>query len=369
MGEIGGPPPRALQGTGRMRRIALLHAYSPLNSGDGLLVEQAVDLVHEALGARLHIDIFASRPDGFAAAREPDVDVVGTRPGLRGYSRAYLRRLARLDEYDLVVGVGGGYLRLGTPVEAIKTWLVHMPQLAWAARAENAVYLPQSCGPLGPVSGPVVRRLLARTGTVMLRDDRSVSDCSGVDAIRTPDCGLLGLRRAELPFDEDAPVIVGTRILRGGAEREVEEVARRLAPVDGLVQSRVGANNDEEPTRRVGAHRLYSQADLASMSRARVVISVRLHGALMALAAGHYPIHLSYERKGFGAFGDLGLDDHVHNVYSMPIDRIVAQAEALAHDPAARARFDARVASALPRLAQRRSEVVAALSTAVRGRA
>lgn len=351
-----------------MRRVALLHAYSPLNAGDGLLVEQAVGLIHEALGEDVHIDVFASRPDGFAQAAAPGIEAVGTRPGLLGYSRDYLRRLTHLNGYDLVVGVGGGYLRFGRPLEAVKTWLVHMPQLARAARVGNAVYLPASCGPLGPVSGPVVRRLLARAGTVMLRDDRSVEECRGVDAERTPDCGLLGLRRAGLPFDNNAPVVVGTRALGRDADRDVEEVARRLAPVDGLVQSRVGANNDEEWTRRLGAGRFYSQADLGAMGRARVVVSVRLHGALMALAAGHYVIHLSYERKGFGAFSDLGLDDHVHNVYAMSIDRVVAQARALAHDPAVRDRFDARVARALPRLAQRRAEVVAALSAAGRSR-
>ncbi|AXE39858.1 polysaccharide pyruvyl transferase family protein [Acidipropionibacterium virtanenii] len=347
-----------------MRRIALLHAYSPFNAGDGLLVEQAIDLIHEALGAEVRIDIFASRPDGFARTSAPGTHIVGTRPGLRGYSRDYLRRLARLDEYGLVVGVGGGYLRFGKPVEAIKAWLVHMPQLAGAARAGNAVYLPQSCGPLGPVSGPVVRRLFGRMGTVMLRDDRSVSDCLGVEVVRAPDCGLLGLSRAELPFDTDAPVVVGTRALSRGAACDVEEIARRLAPVDGLVQSSVGANNDEEWTRRLGASRLYSQADLGAMDRARVVISVRLHGALMALAAGHYVIHLSYERKGFGAFGDLGLEDHVHNVYSMPVDRVVAQAEALAHDQAVRDRFDARVAAALPRLDCSRRRTISRIAAA-----
>ncbi|AMS06174.1 polysaccharide pyruvyl transferase family protein [Acidipropionibacterium acidipropionici] len=341
-----------------MTQVALLHAYSPLNAGDGLLVEQALDLIHDAVGADALVDIFASRPDGFTQAAMPGTEAIGTRPGKRGYSREYLRRLAHLGEYDLIVGVGGGYLRFGHPLEAAKTWLVHMPQLARAASAGNAVYLPQSCGPLGPVSGPVVRHFFRRMGSVMLRDDRSVSDCSPVDTVRAPDCGLLGLHRVRLPFDEDAPVIVGTRQLRRGADRKVEEVARRLAPVEGLVQSRVGANNDEESTRRLGASQLHSQADLRSLDRARVVISVRLHGALMALAAGHYVIHLSYERKGFGAFSDLGLDDNVHNVYSMDVDQVIAQAESLREDPGARQAFDATVEQALPRLAQRRNEVV-----------
>ena len=60
---------------------------------------------------------------------------------------------------------------------------------------------------------------------------------------------------------------------------------------------------------------------------ARIVVSTRLHGSLAALLAGFPSIHLSYERKGWGAFEDLGLPQYVLNAR----DATFSQIEALAH--------------------------------------
>ena len=46
-----------------MTRVALLHAYSPRNSGDGLLVQEALTFIHKSLGPEVDIDLFASRAE------------------------------------------------------------------------------------------------------------------------------------------------------------------------------------------------------------------------------------------------------------------------------------------------------------------
>src|SRR5699024_1618221 len=114
-------------GTGTTRRRAIvLHGYSAANRGDGLLVELALDIVRDALGGGVEITVAANRPDS--------VEGMGVRildSGLRrtGYRASYLRALRRLDGFDLVVGVGGGYLRFGHVVESLKAGLIHGPQL------------------------------------------------------------------------------------------------------------------------------------------------------------------------------------------------------------------------------------------------
>ena len=93
-------------------RILLLHAYSAHNRGDGLLVNESVALIRSVFDD-VELEIVASDPDSFSYVGVP---VYNAKPGRRGWSREYLRVLRNLDSYDLLVGVGGGYLRAGKPV-------------------------------------------------------------------------------------------------------------------------------------------------------------------------------------------------------------------------------------------------------------
>ena len=258
-----------------MTRVALLHAYSPRNSGDGLLVQEALTFIHKSLGPEVDIDLFASRAEDFAELHLPRTTCISTKPTRRGLSRDYLRRISHLDSYDLVVGVGGAYLRFGQPIEALKSWLVHVPQLYLASRTTTpTVYLPQSCGPFGPLSRLVVPRMMSRMDHVWLRDDRSIDQCRMDHAHRAPDCALLSLERVQLPFDDMASPIVGSRTLRGDANESVADLAKLVGPVDGLVQSAVGANNDAPTTSRIATGELFDQSGLQALDRARVVLSL-----------------------------------------------------------------------------------------------
>jgi hypothetical protein len=76
-----------------------------------------------------------------------------------------------------------------------------------------------------------------------------------------------------------------------------------------------------------------SLADHLTGGGTSVVVSVRLHGALMALSAGVPAIHLSYGRKGPAAFADLGLSRWCFDVRRLDPDDLVAAVEALCSDP------------------------------------
>ena len=61
-----------------MTRVALLHAYSPRNSGDGLLVQEALTFIHKSLGPEVDIDLFASRAEDFAELHLPRTTCIST---------------------------------------------------------------------------------------------------------------------------------------------------------------------------------------------------------------------------------------------------------------------------------------------------
>ena len=121
-------------------RILLLHAYSAHNRGDGLLVDESVALIRSVFDD-VELEVVASDPDSFSYVGVP---VYNAKPGRRGWSREYLRVLRNLDSYDLLVGVGGGYLRAGKPVEMLKCLLVMGPQIFAAGRSSTRSGLPSA---------------------------------------------------------------------------------------------------------------------------------------------------------------------------------------------------------------------------------
>ncbi|WP_454041078.1 polysaccharide pyruvyl transferase family protein [Cellulosimicrobium sp. Marseille-Q8652] len=346
--------------TTRRPSAVVLHGYSAANKGDGLLVEHALDVVRQVLGDEADVTVVANHPETF---RGLPVTVVDSGIRRRGVSRDYLRLLRSLDRYDLVLGVGGGYLRFGRPLEAVKAGLVHLPQLAAAARtAAPTVYLPQSVGPLRGPSRPVVRRLLRGVDVVLARDDRTVAELALGNVVRTSDLALGDIdvdRRGALPFDEAALPVLSVRYVDGGITRPLARLAEAMRPFDGYVQSTAGANDDRAAMASLAPGTTLGYDELVgSPASARVVVAVRMHAALMAIRAGHYVVHLSYERKGFAAFGDLGLSDLVHNVRSLDPAVVAGQVRALRHDPGARADYDRRMAEAVATFGPRRAQVV-----------
>jgi polysaccharide pyruvyl transferase WcaK-like protein len=346
-------------------RAIILHGYSAANLGDGLLIDEAVRLIREALGASTDITILANHPASFEGS---GLRVIDSGLSRRGYGRDYLSTLRRLGAYDLVVGVGGGYLRFGHPTEAAKAFLVHGPQLAAAAfLARSAVYLPQSIGPLRLGSRRPLRFLLRRVGAVMVRDDRSVAELDLPNVARYPDLAiaLLAERAAGPRGRACSPVpVLSVRPVDGRIPEPVRTLATSLGEFDGYVQSTAGSNDDRAAMLSLAPGRVLSREELLAdrTAQPRVVIAVRLHAALMALAAGHYVVHLAYERKGFAAFADLGLGDYVHNVRSFTPGAALEQARTLLTDAEARRSYDEAIAQALPAVLDRTRDIVPVLA-------
>lgn len=347
------------------KRILLLHGYSSANRGDGLLVDESLSLVREAYGEEAEVELVTSYPSSFAYT---GLNTFSSKPSLRGYSLRYIRLLmSRFRDYDLVVGVGGGYLRFGTPIESLKTLIVMGPQLVAAAFSPSqTVYLPQSIGPARFGFRRPLQALIDRMDRVWVRDDKSLKQFPGSSISRASDLALLALNRRSMDFDPALLPVVSVREHRGGVPVSARALAARLGDFDGYVQSAVAGNDDSLAVSSLDPLRTCNVQELMEAPRAaRVVVAVRLHAALMALQAGHYVVHLAYERKGFGAFQDLGLPEYVFNVHDLCVDDVERRVRRLLTDPAVRSEYDARIAEAAEEIQQGRAQVLASLAAPV----
>ncbi|MBX0301731.1 polysaccharide pyruvyl transferase family protein [Cryobacterium sp. 1639] len=340
-------------------KVTLIHAYSRTNSGDGLLVDEAASLVSDAFPGA-DITLIALDPQSFADNFSGRVlhpltgqtESIGSfRTLLRGIE-SLIRGLQLpasvqgvLSESDLVVAVGGGYLRTKSPIEALKNALTHMPQLP-SREDPRYVYLPQSIGPLNFATAGFVRSRLKNAAMVNVRDGRSADSLSGLKNVhRNPDMALLGLPSAfeTRPIDEPAGSgrvgLVARDLGRGSRVRKYEAGVLELHErndLEVLVQANARGNNDPLFYERLGMRgpfRTLKDATAQESFRPSVVISVRLHGAIQSIRSRVPSVHLSYERKGWGAYEDLGLSPYVHNAFDFDPAKVEAQVGELAADP------------------------------------
>lgn len=365
-----------------MMHVVISHAYSARNSGDGLLVDETVALVKEALGAHLEVTLLALDPESFPQYRtlHPATGEGATPERLQFLKQALsmrphpsVRRL--MESADLVVAVGGGYLRASSATEYVKVALAHLPQMPHAKlRRSPFVYLPQSIGPFPPKYAPSFSRRLACASLVAVRDDRSKAELAerGVDAQRYSDLAVMAVTREWQSSPERAikGATIGLVLRALPRPRDYVEKVRKLRQLQGwspFVQSTGRGNDDPAFYRKVLGERgeLRSLKEgLAPESDLAVTTSVRLHGSLQSILSGVPSIHLSYERKGWGAFSDLGLEQYVHNARDFDVDSVIGQAEKLREDPS---EYWSAVSNALPQIEQSREKLVRALATLAQG--
>ncbi|MEM9797319.1 MAG: polysaccharide pyruvyl transferase family protein [Pseudomonadota bacterium] len=334
----------------------ILHAFSRRNSGDGLLVDLTLEALSDAGISRSDCAILALHPESFESSltvhRAPGEPFGRISPRLVSAGAAVLLDGALGGRAGLVgtlvrnskglVAVGGGYLVADSPTRQAGVLLNHMVQLSAAARADiPTVYLPQSIGPLHGFVGSMTRARLARLDRLYVRDDRTMSELSLPNARRIGDLAVLKLARQmtsiEMPPPVGRPVIVARDLPRPGRYLELlDRLADGLeAPVWAVQADVPGPRSDAAFYGRIGRSHTGTLPEMLRTGPPGVVVSVRLHGAIAALLAGWPAIHLSYERKGWGAYEDLGIRDYVHDARSFDPDRVVEQVHALAADPSA----------------------------------
>ncbi|WP_345815068.1 polysaccharide pyruvyl transferase family protein [Paraburkholderia sp. PREW-6R] len=341
------------------KHVVLLHAYSSRNSGDGLLVDLSIGLLKQALGENTRVSIVAADPASFSQHSDLHPAPVLAENGVARIaaaaslllpvaSNSRLSELLRLlKSADLIAGVGGGYLRARNYLEALKLEAGHLLQMRAACLSgKPTVYLPQSIGPSMPAE-PLHSHLKAMLGTfssVFVRDDRSMSFLEGnTNTQRAPDLAVLDFERRStqiMALANTAPSAVNhvAFVLRRAPswgvqqrkryEASTQALIERLRPacrISFSVQSTGRGNDDLAYYRSMGiTGDLLPLKQLLNTDRPDVVVSVRLHGALESVLSGVPSYHLSYERKGFGAYADLGLNGWVANAADFDPDKVAA---------------------------------------------
>ncbi|SAL70439.1 Polysaccharide pyruvyl transferase [Caballeronia cordobensis] len=382
-----------------IQNIVMLHAYSRRNSGDGLLVDLCTALLREAFGPQIRVAVVAADPASF-----PEYDDVLPAPVIasRGLARVEAAastacRLAtssldtlrqRLAQADLIVGVGGGYLRARDGFEMLKLELGHLVQVDAARAARKpTVYLPQSIGPamactsgLSSLAGRRLREALSSFDAVCVRDDRSQEFLRGnANVCRMPDMAVLEfarardavLARAASRRHDVAHVALVLREAPSWSREQCERYAHSTRELITLlqgqcrlsfaVQSTGRGNDDAAYYRRMGlGGELPSLRHLLQHDTPDAVVSVRLHGALETLLHGVPAFHLSYERKGFGAFGDLDIPGWVANAADFDAEAVVRHL----FSPQALPAFWDATEGALSRIATQRASLIEVLRRA-----
>ncbi len=368
--------------------ILLAHAYSRNNSGDGLLVDASLKLIREAFPDEGEIVVAALDPGSFPELTTIPI-VGGSGPAarralsaagvaLRLASRPALGRLylpgfsESARRARLIVGVGGGYMRADGCLGGAKAVLAQASQaLAAADSGRPIVYLPQSVGPFDPPFGTFVRRALERIPLVFVRDDRSLATLAdSTNLRRAPDLAILELfadGRVPATNPRYAKTYLVVREINGSAKtkRDYRDRLRRLRElipgIEPVIQSRGRNNDDATFYRRLGWGNAFRSVAEAVRTEPGVVVSVRLHGALQSIIAGCPAVHLSYERKGWGAYSDLGISPYVHNVRAFEPELVSRQVRDLLNDAS---EFWSAVNAAAGMARRARTEIIAALRQA-----
>lgn len=357
--------------------IVLLAGYTRHNTGDWLLVKHGVEVIRSRHpGSR--ISVLAADPASF----EPlgaDVEVLGApikaaslRPDLLRYAadrstRGRLREIpgqSAIRHADFAYTCGGGYLQGRSVREVATISAVHVTQIEQAHSAGVPLaMLPQSIGPFeGRAAEAWGRRVLRWFPEAIVRERTSFEYlrawAPGIPVRQLPDLVFWSDIAVRQP-PVDGPARVGLVVRNWwfpgssnpvSAEREYLQSFARLA--DHLVErghtpvlvvhadGPTARGDDRIASRRV---REYASAavdeievvtthDLSAVEATYgefdVVVSTRMHGALIAVGQGVPTVCVGYEWKARGIFAKLGLGDYV-----TPIDRLdLSKAVALADD-------------------------------------
>ena len=365
--------------------VLLINGYSAANRGDGLLVTLAAELLEEASNG-LPVSIIAGVQDpasfdgwnGF----EP-ISVYGATSGMRlavrglialgtrgrfGFSRRYREALLNAD---VIVSVGGAYHRGASGIELVKSALAHGAQVRMAAHSKKPwILLPQSIGPFPAWYARLIRRWLSRATRVFVRDDTTLRELGVLANVsRVADCAILAVPLAT-PRDkgqrsDDVALVIRPLPRSGGYEDSLKRLtADKSVTWRPLLQSTISGNDDRGFYSHLGAPWSGVLHEALTDARLSATVSVRLHGALESILEGVPAIHLSYERKGYSAYADLGLHEYVHDARNFDPEVVLKQVSEILADPTD---YWSRIDAASAGILSQRNSVVSALREALTG--
>jgi colanic acid/amylovoran biosynthesis protein len=372
-------------------KILLSHAYSRHNAGDAALLSVLIQDVRDVFpGAELTVLMMDEvRPgetfDGVPVRPLPTHRAVhrfSSRLAKLGHCLATLaatslaarvpalahrriigRRLAEhvrlCRESDLVVCVGGGYLR------AKRAWsstfalaLLLQPLVLYRRMGIPTVLYTQSVGPFAtPAQRWMAGRVLRRADLVIAREDISLGILAGLGATanvrRSVDCGFAFDSSTEVDLRSrigaapDRP-LVGITVRQWLDPAGQESYERAVATVADAAVEEFGAtvvflpqvtserqDDDDRVAGRRVADRMRCPAQVlgdsldhhtikAMYGGLDLLIGTRFHSVIFAMTASVPVLAVEYEHKTSGIMHDLGLDEWVHDIATVDGATLVA---------------------------------------------
>lgn len=287
----------------------LTNAYSAKNLGDGLLVDESLAIIKEA-----GLDpscMLALDPESFA---NTEMEILHSDANKFNFLLKLYKGDLDIDSNSInqAFSVGGGYLRFPTRTVAVKTYLSHLTQLKALQKNDIAFgMMPVSIGPINFFKKEVID-VLRGARFIAVRDDKSFDELKMLsNVVRIPDLSILHKFSTGQNFNSDFQIGL---IIRNLVYEDWSKNAKLLADTPNsfmMLQSSVGSNNnDSNYLRKLFPYKeIITTQDAFRFRRPSLVISSRLHGAIMSINQGVPAIHLGYERKSLGVFRDLGLSE------------------------------------------------------------
>jgi len=358
------------------KKVLIVNGYSASNRGDGLLVELARDLAIDG-SKDIPIEVSAAVMDPDSFNEIDGVEIIPTfrshtkislitggfvallTSGKVGFSKEYRNAMRQAD---LILSVGGAYHRGADLVELIKSVLAHGSQARSVHASQKPwILLPQSIGPLPKPYYAFLKGIIRTATAVFARDDTTFAELSpSRNLFRTPDSAILALGTEQRKQNTNGGSDVGLVIRDLPRPRKYVDSLHLL--IDGnpfiwkpLVQSSFSGNDDRPFYSEFSLDPEESLHEVLEGQNLGLVVSVRLHGALESIMKGVPAIHLSYERKGFSAYQDLGLGEYVFDARDFDPDKIASKIQEVLNDPQP---YWSRVENSLSRIRDSRKEVI-----------
>lgn len=281
------------------------------------------------------------------------------------------RRMHHYVEADLIIAVGGGYLRGSRKLNSIYNLILHLhPVVLSSILNKPTVLFSQSVGPFyHPLELKLLRCVINRSGALILaRENRSLDFLRRIgvsNAVRSVDAGFLfegtkiDLRRSlGLRPDRfligitartwlDAP---GQESYQDALSEAINYVIERYSAFVVVIPQVTASDFGDDDriasrailtkvTRRDCVHLLegeYSHRDIKGIyDNLDIMIGTRFHSVIFSLTSYVPAIAIEYEHKTTGIMSDLGLEKWVVKIEEVSgallkdyVDRLVEQRDA-----------------------------------------
>lgn len=241
--------------------------------------------------------------------------------------------LPAIVQHDVLISGGGGLLQDVTSRTSLEYYLMLM-RLAKLAKKRVIVY-GQSIGPLSRAGERSVVNVLGKDIAIAVRDGRSQRYLAslGLEATLTADPALLLEPPNQSQHHAEKPLLIIPRgdkpDIQGVLERNLAAFSRKPAHRDVPVAVMALSPGDQGAARALQQqghniqlwHADSPEVALARIANAKTVLSVRLHGLILAAAAGVPYSGIAYDPK-VRAF----LDETGAPCWQLPEDETALQA-------------------------------------------